>query len=120
MATHNSNNSRSRAIRKAFSSMSKTVSNIITYPYRRFTRKQTLVHPSDSSPRSSPKNKTSKVTPSPKHKKRQPNYPPPSTPLSRVNEENETSEVDSEDIKLDNLGNGIKRKTNKKRNSRKK
>ena len=104
MASHSSNNSRSRAIRNAFSSIRKTVSNIITFPYRRLTRRRILVHPTESSP----KNKTSKV----KSKKHQPNYSPPSTYTLLPKEE-----VDVEDIKLENLGSCKTRKTNKKRSS---
>ena len=101
MSTRN-RNSRARATRKIFSAIGKTITNIITTPYRVLTRSRTIVHPYESSnsprssPRSSPINKSIKLKPKPKH-----------THLDKISEE-EDDDDDMLNIQLKILGNGNK------------
>jgi len=117
---HHTRRYRSKAIGKALSTIAKTLSYTLTYPYRRLTRSRTYVHPisdspksiSKASPKTSPRNQTKKMSPTKKH---QPYKSPPSTYFASKIEE----EADNDDVKLE-FGSGKKQKTNKTRNSRKK
>ena len=95
--------SRSRATRKIFSDIGNTITNIIAAPYRVLTRRRTLVHPYESSPRSSPINKNIKLKP--KH-----------THLDKISEESDDEDMST--IKLNIWGNGKKNATVAKKNKR--